>query len=456
MKRRSLGRVDMLHGGIVKSLLIFALPLIGSNVLQLLYNAADIVVLGQFAGKGALAAVGVTGSAYSLIVNVFLGLSTGAGVLVSQFFGGDRRGEVSDTVHTSAAVSLVVGVAVGTLGFVLTPVLMRLISTPADIMDGAVLYLRLLFLGIPAVVTFNFGAAILRSVGDNKGPFLFLSLSGLLNVGLNLLFVAVLHIDIAGVAIATVISQYVSALLCWLRLLRTHEYYYFSFQKMRIHPVILRDMVRIGVPSGLQMAMYSVSNLIIQAAVNTLGTDYVAAVTAESRIGDLIYVTITAMAQAAMVFSGQCTGAGNIRRIRRLFWCSSGCMIGIAVTMAAVILPFQAPLLRLINGDPEVVRLGCLRVMILVPFYAINSLYENSLAITRGMGYSLLPMIGSLLGVCVVRVVWVYTVFAAVPTFTALSWGYPFSWLVAATIEILLFFYYYRRTLRASLQAQSE
>lgn len=445
MKRGAVRAVDMLHGSIVKNLLLFALPLVGGNVLQLFYDAADVIVLGQFAGKGALASVGVTASAYHLVINVFLGLSTGAGVLVAQYFGGDRRKEVSQTVHTSAAVSLLIGVSVGALGFFLTPFLMNIIGTPADIFDGAVLYLRILFIGIPAVVVFNFGAAILRSVGDNRSPFVYLMISGILNVLLNLLFVAVFRLDILGVAVATILSQYLSAALCWLRLLRTHEYYYFSFREMQINAPILGRMVKIGIPSGLQMAMYSISNLIIQAAVNELGTDFVAATTAEGKIGDIVYVTMSAMVQAAMVFVGQCYGAGDIRRIHRLFWRSSGCIAAVTGLMTLVILPLSVPLLRIFNNDPEIIRLGCQRMRVLLPFYFLCGLYENAIGIIRGMGYSLMPMIGSVLGVCVVRIVWVYTCFAAYPTFSMLLYAYPASWIIAAVLEMVLYFYYYHK-----------
>lgn len=448
MKKHSFWQADMLNGSIVKNLIIFAIPLMASNVLQSLYNMADMIVLGRFAGKEALAAVGATGSTYSLIINVFLGLATGAGVLVAQQIGAANHRELSDTVHTSAAVSVIIGLFVGILGFFLSPVILKAIDTPADVIDGAVIYLRIMFAGIPALTVYNFGAAILRSAGDSRRPLFYLAISGMLNVLLNLVFVLIFNMDVAGVAIATIVSQYVSAVLVWAHLLKTGECYYFNIRQIRICPKQLWGMIRIGIPSGLQMAMFSISNLIIQSAINGFGTDYVAASTTSSNVENLCFISMGALTQAVMVFAGQNTGAGQIKRLKSIFLKSLATTVVVAFILGGVCVLLGEPLMHMYTSEDQVIKIGLERLTLICPLYFICGIYECALSVVRGMGYSFTPMIGAVVGICAFRAVWVYTIFAWSPLFSTLLYSYPVSWGLTFLFQAGLFVIFYNQRIK--------
>lgn len=446
MRRRMSREVDMLNGSILKGLIIFLLPLLASNFLQVLYNAADMMVLGRFVGTVALSSVGATSATYNLIINVFIGLSAGVSVLVSQQFGGEKYEELSETVHTAGALSIIIGLFVGMLGFIVSPWFLHLIKTPAESLEGAILYLRILFLGLPALVTFNFGASILRAVGDNRRPFVFLSISGLLNVALNLFFVLVFDMSIAGVALATIISQYVSAVLVWLCLFKTHAIYRFELKQMKIHKNSLLGILKIGIPSGLQSAMFSLSNLVMQSAFNTFGYVYVAASTACTNIESFICTAASSVSQSSMVYAGQNIGAGNLKRVKKLYFYSSGVTVFITTLLGVITLALACPLVSIFDTNPEVIEIGIQRLFILALFYGLFGIYDNSFAIIRGMGYSFIPMLGSVFGICASRVIWVITVFPLFETYNVLLTVYPVSWGISALIEGVLFFIYFKKT----------
>ena len=433
----------MLEGSVSKNILLFTLPLIATNILQFIYSAADMIVLGQFAGTHALAAVGATGSTYHIIVNLFIGLATGVAVVVAQQVGADNRKALSDTVHTSGAVSVIVGALVCVLGLFLSPLLLKMIDTPADIFDDAVLYLRILFIGVPALVIYNFGESILRSVGDSRRPFYYLTFSGALNVVLNLFFVLVFKMSMDGVALATIISQYASAVLVWAHLMKTGECYYFHIKEVRIVKSELWDIIRIGMPTGAQSALFSISNLLIQSAINEFGTSYIAASTASNNVENICYTTMAAMGQAVLVFCGQNIGARNIKRVKTIFIRSLLLTTGAGIIISGICLLFNESFLSLFTPDPEVIKIGVERLLIITPFYFICGLYECASGACRSTGYSLYPMLGALFGICIFRVVWVYTVFSWLPTFATLVTVYPVSWFITFLILTALFAVFY-------------
>lgn len=449
-------RVDMMHGSMVKNLMFFSLPLIATSIMQVLYNAADMMTVGQFCGKNALAAVGATTNPYNLIVNIIVGLGAGVGVVVAQEFGGDKREEMSDTVHTSAALSVIIGVLFAVIGIIITPAMLSLLDTPSEIIDDAVLYLRILFLGVPALVIYNFGAAILRSIGDNRSPFVFLGISTVLNLVLNLLFVLVFKMGIAGVAIATVISQCVPAVLVWLGLIRTHEYYYYSFKQTRLIGSSAAAVLKIGVPTGLQAALFTVANLVMQSQFNKLGTDYIAANSACSSIENIIYTALTAMSQAILVFAGQNVGAGLIVRLKKLFWVGGGMSVTVGLVAGIFVVVFRIPLLHIFTTDTGVIPLAESRLVLVSLTVFVHGLYESSLSLVRGMGYSLAPMIGAIFGICIFRIVWVYFVFPLCPTYLMLVAIWPISQLVTGIVESILFFHYFKKVKQKAAQKTAE
>ncbi len=433
----------MLEGSVSKNILLFALPLIATNILQFIYSAADMIVLGQFAGTNALAAVGATGSTYHIIINLFIGLATGVAVSVAQQVGADDRKALSDTVHTSGAVSVIVGVLVCVVGVFLSPVILRAIDTPSEVFKDAVLYLQILFLGVPALVIYNFGASILRSVGDSRRPFYYLSFSGALNVVLNLFFVLVFKMSVDGVALATIISQYASAVLVWAHLMKTGECYYFHIKEVRIVKKQLWHIVRIGLPTGAQSALFSLSNLLIQSAINEFGTNHIAASTAANNIENICYTTMAAMGQAVLVFCGQNIGARNIKRIKTIYIKSLLLTTGVGIIISGICLLFNESFLALFTPDAEVIKIGIQRLFVITPFYFICGYYECASGACRSTGYAVYPMLGALFGICTFRVIWLYTVFKWSHTFSTLVSVYPVSWFITFVILTIMFAIFY-------------
>lgn len=443
--KRNFFRVDMLGGSMVKNLLFFALPLIATSIMQVLYNAADVMAAGQYCGKEALAAVGATTTFYNLVVNIIVGIAAGVGVVIAQEFGGNKWDEMSDTVHTSALLSVIIGAVVAVFGVIGSPFALKMLGTPDEILDTAVLYLRILFAGIPALVIYNFGASILRSVGDNKSPFVFLGISTILNFILNFVFVIVFRAGVAGIAIATVVSQIVPAVLTWLVLLKTHQAYYFSFKELRFIGKSAGAVLRIGIPTGLQAALFSVANLVMQAQFNKLGTDYIAANSACSGIENIIYTALTAMSQAVLVFAGQNVGAGLIDRLKKLFFVGGGMSMAVGLTAGLFVVLFRIPLLNIFTDDAAVIPLAESRLVLVSLTVFVHGLYESSLSVVRGMGYSLAPMIAAIFGICIFRIIWVYLVFPLCPTYLMLVVIWPISQLVTGVAESILFLHYFKK-----------
>jgi len=433
--------MDMCSGPLFSRIIIFALPIIAMNILQLLFNAADMIVVGRFSGSDALAAVGATGALINLIVNTFMGLSVGTVVIVAQDYGAGKISELSDSVHTSIAISIISGLIVMVMGLVFCKPMLILMGTPKDILDLSVLYMRIYFVGIPAMMIYNFGAAILRAVGDSKRPMYYLVISGIVNVILNLFFVIVLHMSVDGVAWATVISQFLSMVLVMICLFRSNRGIRFVPRQMRIDRTKLKGIVRIGLPAGLQSLLFSISNVLIQSAVNSFGSATVAGSSAASNVEGFVGTTMNAYYNAAITFTGQNMGAKKYDRIDAI---AKICTVLVFVTwilMSGATILFGRPLLGLYTSDSEVIEIGMLRIKVLMIAYFTAGIMNVFPGLTRGMGYSISPMMSTLIGACLMRIVWLKTVFKWYPTIAMLFACYPVTWGLAGLGQVCIFFY---------------
>ena len=438
----------MCSGPLFGKILLFYIPLMLSGILQLLFNAADIVVVGRFVGSEALAAVGSTSSLINLLVNVFIGLSVGANVLAARFFGAGKKEELSDMVHTAIATSLVSGIFLIFLGVLLARPALLLMETPENVIDQAVLYMRIYFIGMPATMAYNFGSAILRAAGDTKRPLYYLFAAGVVNVVLNLFFVIVCGLGVAGVAIATVISQVISAALVIRCLALSDSDYKLDLKRLRMVPDKLLRMVQIGVPAGLQGALFSVSNVLIQSSVNSFGSVAMAGNTAASNIEGFVYTSMNAFHQTAISFTGQNYGARNYKRIGRILLICQLLVIAVGLLFGNAAYLLGDKLLLLYSSEPEVITYGLLRMSIICTTYCLCGMMDVMVGSLRGMGYSVMPMLVSLTGACLFRILWIYTVFREIPTLQCLYWSYPVSWGLTFLAHLLCFVVVYRKLLK--------
>jgi len=431
--------MDMTEGPLAAKVLFFALPIMLSSILQLVFNAADTIVVGRFAGNQALAAVGSVGSLNNLIISLFIGLSVGANVLVARYTGSRDSRSVSDTVHTAVLLSLLSGIALAFIGIFLARPLLLLMGSPEDVIDLAVLYVRIIFIGMPVQMLYNFCAAILRAIGDTKRPLYFLTLAGVINVLLNLIFVIMFHMSVAGVALATVISQVVSAALVLHSLMIMEGPTHLSLRKLRLHPKYLKEIVRIGLPAGIQSSFFSLSNVVIQSSVNSFGSIVIAGNSAAANVGNFVYQAMNTFHQAIICFAGQNIGA---RKPKRIITSIKVCMLWAVVfglLLGVLSCVFGETLLALYSSDPAVIKAGLERMYIVCAPYFLCGMMDVMTGALRGIGYSILPMVVSLLGACVFRILWVVTVFAAVPTMQCLMISYPVSWLMTFIVLVIFF-----------------
>ncbi len=440
--------IDMCNGPLFGKILIFALPLMLSGILQLLFNAADIVVVGQFAGSVALAAVGSTGSLINLLVNVFIGLSVGTNVMVAHFYGSKMYKELNEMIHTAILTALVSGIALVFIGFFFAGPALRLMGTPDDVIEHSILYMRIYFAGMPAMMLYNFGSAILRAVGDTKRPLYFLLGAGIINVVLNLIFVIVFHMGVAGVALATVISQVVSAALVVRCLMKTEGYLHLDLKQLRIVPDKLIKMVQIGIPAGLQGALFSISNVLIQSSVNSFGSTVMAGNTASGNIEGFVYTAMNAIHQTAISFTGQNYGAMKFKRIGKIAVICLGLVVVIGIVMGNGAFLFGSTLLKLYSSEAEVIEYGLLRMKYICITYFLCGMMDVMVGFLRGMGYSIMPMIVSLTGACLFRVVWIMTIFEHHRTLGTLYISYPISWLLTFMVHFICFIIIYRKLLK--------
>ena len=437
--------MDMCSGSLFQKIVIFYFPLMLSGVLQLLFNAADVVVVGRFAGNEALAAVGSTSSLINLLVNIFIGLSVGTNVLVARYYGAGQKKELSEMVHTAIMTSIVGGLFLVAAGGLLAKPALELMGTPEDVINHSVLYMRIFFIGMPVMMVYNFGAAILRAVGDTRRPLYYLLTAGVVNVILNLIFVIAFSMGVAGVAAATVISQVISALLILRCLARTESDYRLNLRELRIVPNKLVKMVQIGVPAGLQGALFSISNVLIQSSVNSFGSIAMAGNTAASNIEGFVYTSMNAFYQTNISFTGQNFGAKNYKRIGKILLICQALVIAVGLLMGNSAYLFGNTLLRLYSTDAEVIQFGIRRMSIIATTYFLCGMMDVMVGSLRGIGYSIMPMLVSLTGACLFRVVWIYTVFQRHYSLQTLYISYPISWILTFTAHLICFIVVYRK-----------
>lgn len=440
-KNKKSYEIDMCNGPILKKMLIFAVPLMCSSILQLLFNAADIVVVGKFAGDNALAAVGSNTALINLLTNLFIGLSIGANVLVSRYYGGKHEKDLRETVHTSMLLSPYSGILLTVVGVVGARQLLIWMQTPAEVLTLAVLYLRIFFLGMTASMLYNFGSAILRAVGDTKRPLYYLFAAGIVNVLLNLLFVIVFHMGVAGVGIATVVSECISAFLVVRCLMKEKSAIQLVLKDLHIHGDKLKRIMQIGLPAGFQGIIFSFSNVVIQSSINSFGAVIVAGNSAAANIEGFVYVAMNAFYQATISFTSQNMGAGKYKRINKILLCGQACVIivGIVLGNGAVLAGRQ--LLGIYSSSTEVIEAGLHRLSVVSRLYALCGIMDVMVGSLRGLGYSVTPMIISLIGACGLRMVWLATLFQMEEfhTISMVYWSYPVSWVITLAAHIVCF-----------------
>lgn len=436
--------IDMCNGPLLSKILAYSVPLIASGILQLLFNAADMVVAGRFAGSVALGAVGATSSLINLLINVFIGMSVGSNVLVAHFFGANRAKELGQTVHTSIALSLISGVVLGIAGFLLASPLLSLMGTPDDILPHAVIYMQIYFIGVPGMLLYNFGSAILRAVGDTKRPLYYLLSAGVINVILNLFFVVVMQIGVAGVALATIISQFISAALVIRCLIKEEGDYHLDIRAIRLYPDKVMRILRVGLPAGFQGAVFSISNVLIQSSVNSFGSIAVAGNTAAQNLEGFVYNAMNSFHQTALSFTSQNMGAKKMDRVKKIMWICVGCVTVTGMVMGFTGLYFAKDLLSIYSTDSQVIAYGYQRLLIIFASYFLCGVMDVMVGSIRGMGYSIMPMIVSLLGACGLRVVWIFTVFTFYRTPQVLYISYPVTWTVTFLVHFVCFTIGYR------------
>ncbi len=437
LKRRD---INLTEGPIFKNVLLFAIPIILSGVLQLLFNAADVIVVGRFAGETELAAVGSNGPAINLIVNICIGLSVGANVLTARYIGQRDRERIHRTVHTAVLVSIISGILAGLALFTLTGALLRFLKTPMEVFSSAAGYLKAYAVGVPASVVYNFGAAILRAKGDTARPLYFLIIAGVVNVVLNLIFVIGFHMGAMGVGIATAASQFVAAILVVLCLMHEEGPVKLRLSKLRMYKDEALSIIGIGLPAGIQGSLFSISNMIVQSSINSFNnTALMAGNAAAANIEGFVYITMNAFYHTMLTFAGQNTGARKFDRVDRGLGVCAGTVSGIGILLGVLVVLFDSALLSIYSKDAEVIHYGSVRFLYLALPYFTCGLMETVLGAVRGLGYSMAPMILAILGACGFRILWIYTVFAKYNTLSVLLTCYVISWVLTTTAHFITF-----------------
>lgn len=442
---------SMLDGPLLKNIILYTIPIILTGILQLLFNAADLVVVGQFCGELSVAAVGNAGTLANLVVNLFIGLSVGTSVTVAQAIGANDHDAIHRGVHTALPTAIVSGLIVTAIGLPLADRLLLLMDTPDDVLPLSSIYLKIYFAGMVFMMVYNFCAAILRAAGDSKSPLIFLTIAGIINVILNVFFVTVFHMDVAGVALATTISQGVSAVLVVRALMRRSDACRLHLTKLRFYKAELLKMIRIGLPAGIQNSLFSISNVIIQSSINSFGAIFMSGNAAALNIEGFLYTTLNSFHQTALNFIGQNVGAGQYRRAKKVMWICMACVACASLILATVILALGPTLLAIyIPGSTEAIGYGMLRLNCMCYPFIFAGLMDLSTGALRGMGASTSPMIISVLGICGLRILWVYTVFQ-IPAYHTPQWlffSYGLSWAITFLIQFVLLLALFRRRIR--------
>lgn len=455
--KRGRATLDMTKGSLLKNLIVFAVPLALTSLLQLLFNATDIIVVGQFVDSSiatnAVASIGASTPIVNLLVNFFMGLSVGATVLIAKYFGAKREQDLSQTIHTSIVISLVAGIILTVIGVLFAEQILVLMNTPKNILPLASKYLRIYFAGNVVTMLYNFGSAILRAVGDTKRPLIFLAVSGVANIGFNLFFVLVCNMDVEGVALGTLISQAISAVLIIWCLVKEKGAHRLEFKKLRVHRDKLLKILHLGVPAGIQSSLFSLSNIFLQSGVNSFGEITVAGNSAGSNIEGFVYACMNSFHHASLSCVGQNLGAGDYNRIKKTLILSPLCSVVVGLFLCGLVLIFREQLLGLYLTNPLAISKGVERIFAIIPVYFLCGVMDAISGVIRGAGFSIYPTVVNLLGVCVFRIVWLNTVFMnALHTIPGLFLCYPISW--GLVIVALLAFYFVKA--KKSILSQCE
>ncbi len=449
--------IDMTSGSVLKKMLLFSFPLMGSSILQLLFNAADIIVIGRFAGDNSLAAVGATASLINLLVNLFVGLAIGANVLTARYYGAKRDADISQTVHTSIALSIVCGAGLAIIGILISKPILAMMGTPDEVLPLSTIYMQIYFAGMPAMMIYNFGSAVLRAKGDTARPLMYLAIAGVLNVGLNMFFVISLKMDVAGVAAATSISQCLSAFLVLRCLSREPDAFKLERKLLRIHGHKLKIILQIGLPAGFQGVLFALSNVIIQSSINSYGKYVMAGSAASSNLENFTYFAMNAFYQAAISFTSQNVGAGKYERVKKILICAVSCAAVTGITIGNLTYLFGTPLLGIYSKSALVVQEGLKRMMYICIPYFLCGVMDAMTGMIRGLGYAILPMIVSLLGACVLRIIWILTV-CQLPAFHHVEFvyaSYPVTWAITTTAHIICYVIITKK-IKKSIELQQE
>lgn len=446
---------DMTTGPFFKKIILFSIPLIFTGLLQLVYNTADTVIVGRFAGKQALAAVGSTGSLVALILNVFMGLAMGAGVVTAKYIGAGNMQKVKRCTHTAMLLSVVCGIAVGIIGFFVSGWMLQIMNVEAEILALSTLYLKIYFLGAPGMLIYNFGAAILRSHGDTQRPLYILFLSGIVNIVLNLILVIPVKLGVSGVAIATVVSQYISAALVVVCLLRTDSVIKIHLKELRIHKSELLEIVKIGVPAGIQNSMFSIANVIIQSSVNAFGENAMAGIAAGSNYDSYIYTCTNAFAQTTMTFTSQNVGAEKFENVSKIYGRCLLLTCVVAGGLSCIGYVLRSQIVGIFSDVPEVIAIGAERMQLIMPFYITCSLQDVAAGQIRGLGRSTEPMLVSLIGTCGVRLLWIFVFLPMNRTLMNLFIAYPLSWAITFIAQAALYAVLKKKLMKNRLQKKA-
>ncbi len=442
---------SMLDGPLLPNILLYTFPIILTTILQLLFNAADLVVVGRFCGSISVAAVGATGSISNLLVNFFIGLSVGTGVTVAHGLGSNNHDEVKKTIHTAIPTAIICGIFLTVVGVIFCEKLLRLMGTPENVLRLSAIYMKIYFSGITFTLIYNFCASILRAAGDTKGPLIYLSISGVINVILNVIFVTVFHMNVAGVALATMISQAVSATLVFLALMNREDACRLAIKSFRIYKKQLLKIIKIGLPAGIQSSLFSISNVIIQSSVNSFGDVFMSGSAAASNIESFVYASMNGFYQTTLNFTGQNFGAKKYQRVKKLLGICLCCVTAAGVITGFSSVIFGEKLLSIyITDSAQAIADGMIRITFLGIPYFICGLMEVTTGALRGMGESIVPMIISILGVCGIRLGWIFTIFQ-IPQFHTPEWlfaSYTASWLVTFAVELIAFFIVFKRKVK--------
>jgi putative MATE family efflux protein len=445
MRKNKSYEIDMTKGALLPKILLFSIPLILSSVMQLLFNAADIVVVGQFSGDQTLgancvAAIGSTGSVINMLLSVFMGLSVGVNVLAARYYAARQQKELEETVHTTVALALIGGVIIAIIGLVAARPILELMGSPEEVIGLSTTYMKIYFIGMPVTMLYNFGAAVLRAAGDTRRPLYYLMNAGVINVILNLIFVIGLRMNVAGVALATIISQAVSAFLIVKALVNTSEIYKLDIKKVRVNADKAKRIIRVGLPAGLQGTIFSFSNVLIQSSINEFGSVAMAGSAAAANIEGFVYMAMNAVYQACVSFTSQNVGANKPDRIGKVLRTCLAVVFVVGAAMGNLFYFFGSQLVGIYTKEPATIQYGVQRMAVICTVYFLCGFMDVICGSLRGMGYSTVPMIVSIIGACGLRIVWILTVFRLYHDLTVLFISYPVTWFITASAHLISYF----------------